>query len=178
MNRLADDRNENHNYIACLFIFQTAYSNSSFHYLNYFHEQRLRKSKKIYFCIEFFIVEFSGELKFKTRNELILVLCPTLAAHSSLFTASKIEYWYSHLPVRSAGQLAGWRKGGVASHHKTISSSTAAFLLCWKKKCYTRYSLLNVLIMTFLISALNVILLDGAHILWKISYFKSFWVLK
>ena len=42
--------------------------NSSFNYLNYFHEQKLRKSKKNYFYIKFFKVEFSGELKFKIRK--------------------------------------------------------------------------------------------------------------
>ena len=36
--RLADDANENHNYIAGLFILYTAHSDSSFHYLNWFLE--------------------------------------------------------------------------------------------------------------------------------------------
>ena len=98
-----------------------------------------------------------------------LALCTALAAHSSLFTPSKIEYWYSHLPVWSVGQLAGWREVGVASHHKTISSSTAVFFALLEKKCHTRYTLLNVLIMSFLISTLYFILLDGAHISWNIS---------
>ena len=51
------------------------------------------------------------------------------------------------MPVWSAGQPAGWREVGVASHHKTIFSSTAVFS-CLKKKCYSRYTLLNVLIMS------------------------------
>ena len=62
-----------------------------------------------------------------------LALCTALAADSSLFTPSKIEYWYSYLPVWSVGQPAGWREVGVAFHHKTISSSTTVFLLCLKK---------------------------------------------
>ena len=92
------------------------------------------------------------------------MLYPTLAAHSSLFVPSKIEYLFSHLLVLSAGQPAGWREVGVAFHHKTISSSTSIFFTLFEKKCYTLYSLLNVLIMIFLISALNVILFDGALI--------------
>ena len=62
------------------------------------------------------------------------MLCPTLAAHSSLFAPSQTEYWYSHLAVWSAGQPGGWREVEVASHHKTIFSSTAVFLRCLKKK--------------------------------------------
>ena len=77
------------------------------------------------------------------------------------------------MPVRSAEQPAGWREAADASHHKTISSSTAVFLLSLGKKCYTRYSLLNVLIMSFLIPALNFILIDGAHISWNILNFHS-----
>ena len=58
-------------------------------------------------------------------------MCPTLAAHSSSFVPSKVDYWYSHLPVQSAGKPAGWREVGVTSHHKTTSSSTTVFLLCF-----------------------------------------------
>ena len=65
------------------------------------------------------------------------MLCPTLAAYSSLFAPSNIEYGYSHLPVWSAGKPAGWKEVGVASYHKSIFSSTAVFSLCLKKKCYT-----------------------------------------
>ena len=45
--KLADDANENHNYIEYLFIFWTAHSDSSFHYLNCFLEQNLKKSNLI-----------------------------------------------------------------------------------------------------------------------------------
>ena len=49
LHRLVNDANENHNYIACLFILQTAHSGCSFHYLNCFLKQKLKNSKKFRF---------------------------------------------------------------------------------------------------------------------------------
>ena len=48
----------------------------------------------------------------------------------------------------------------------------------FEKNCYTRYLLLNVLIINFLVLyfASNFILIVGANISWNTSYFKSFWV--
>ena len=46
LHQLADDANENHGYIACLFIIETAHSDSSFHYFNSFLEEKLKNSKK------------------------------------------------------------------------------------------------------------------------------------
>ena len=45
--QLADDANENHNYIEYLFILWTAHSDNSFHYLNCFLEQNLKNSNLI-----------------------------------------------------------------------------------------------------------------------------------
>ena len=42
MHGLGDDANENHNYIACLLILWSAYSDSSFHYRNCFLELKLK----------------------------------------------------------------------------------------------------------------------------------------
>ena len=47
-NRHADEANEN-NYIACLFITHTAYSDSSFHCPNCLLQLKLKKSKKVAF---------------------------------------------------------------------------------------------------------------------------------
>ena len=46
----------------------------------------------------------------------------------------------------------------------------------FEKNCYTRYLLLNVLIINFLVLyfASNFILIVGANISWNTSYFKSF----
>ena len=65
----ADDVNENHNYTACLFL-QTAHSDSSFHCRNCFLEQKIKNSKKLIFYVET-KVEVSGELKFKTRKDIM-----------------------------------------------------------------------------------------------------------
>ena len=65
--QLADVANGNYNYITCLFILQIAHSDSSFHYLSCFHEQK-QKNKKNIFCIKA-KVEFSRELKFTTRKD-------------------------------------------------------------------------------------------------------------
>ena len=45
--RLPDDANENHNYIEYPFIFQTAHSDSSLHFLNCFLERNLENSNLI-----------------------------------------------------------------------------------------------------------------------------------
>ena len=56
--RLGDNANEYHNYIEYLFILQTAHSDSSFHYLNCFLEQKLKNFNLILGQIGFELPKF------------------------------------------------------------------------------------------------------------------------
>ena len=60
LHQLANDTNENHNYTAYLFISQTAEADSSFDYLNYFLEQKLKKSKKNKLFVLSLKLDFQG----------------------------------------------------------------------------------------------------------------------
>ena len=66
----------------------------------------------------------------------LFILKNSLAAQALSLPSYKFENWYSHLPMCPAGKPAGWREARVASHYKTISSSTARELpiySAWKR---------------------------------------------
>ena len=70
------------------------------------------------------------------------MLCPSLVAQNFLFAPSKTENQYSHLPVCPAGKLPS---------ASGFSSAAGKWLIypVWKNR-WTRYSLLDVLIIGFL----------------------------
>ena len=101
--------------------------------------------------------------------ELILVLLPTLAAPALLFSPPKlIPDTLICLCALQNNLQDGWRERvlSMIKKHFFKWSCTITYSLCLKKLLPTCYSLLNVLIMSFLIyiSALDFILLDGADI--------------
>ena len=86
-------------------------------------------------------------------NKITLIIVNYGNAPNSLFFPLKIENWYSHLPLCTAGQLAVCREG-VLPIIKIISSSAGgqwSVHYVWKKLLRTCYFLLNVLIMKVLI---------------------------
>ena len=196
LHQLAYYTNENHNYIAYLFISQTADADSSFDYLNYFLEQKLKKSKKNKLFVLSLKLNFQWNWNWRLRkikganshnsfvnsdNRANFGVAPNSSSPRSSFVSSEIDTWYCHLPVCPAEQPTGRMEGEGAFHDKKHffkCSWTMTYSLCLKYLLPTCYSLLNVLIMSFLIyiSALDFILLDGADISSNTSYFKSFWV--
>ena len=128
LHQLADDTNENHNYIAYLFISQTADADSSFDYLNYFLEQKFKKSKKN----KLFVLSLKlqgnwnwrlGKIKRANSDNSVVnsdnfgVALNSSSPRSS-FVPCEIDTWYSHFPVCPAEQPTGRIEGESAFHDK------------------------------------------------------------
>ena len=80
--QLHDDVNKNHNYIEYLFILQTAQSDSSFHYLNCFLEQKLKNSDLI-------LAQTGSELLISPKQDFEKIDCyyclPIVFFHATTF---------------------------------------------------------------------------------------------
>ena len=133
LHQLAYYTNENHNYIAYLFISQTADADSSFDYLNYFLEQKLKKSKKNKLFVLSLKLNFQWNWNWRLRkikganshnsfvnsdNRANFGVAPNSSSPRSSFVPSEIDTWYSHLPVCPAEQPTGRMEGEGAFHDK------------------------------------------------------------
>ena len=199
LHQLANDTNENHNYIAYLFISQTANADSSFDYLNYFLEQKLKKSKKNKLFVLSLTLNFQGNWNWRlgkikrvnsdnsvvnsdnSDNRANFGVAPNSSSPSSSFLPSKIDTWYSHLPVCPAEQPTGRMEGEGAFHDKktflqvelhnhlfTLFEKIATHMLLTVKCFNNEFSDLYFSFRFY--SAWW-----GRHII-KHLYFKSFWV--